>query len=76
MIKDFIDITHARKQLSSGELQAIKKELVQTHITWITTFRYQIRVDKLWETHLKKNKQNAAFKEKHYFIFQNKTAIE
>jgi hypothetical protein len=40
MIKDFIDITHARKQLSSNKLQAIKKELVQTHITWITTLRY------------------------------------
>jgi putative membrane protein len=35
-----------------------------------------MRADKPWETHLKKNKQNAAFKEKHYFIFQNKTAIE
>ena len=74
--KGFIGNSNARKQLSSGELKAIKKELVQTHITWITTFRYQIRADKPWETYLKKNKQNATFKEKHYFIFQNKTDIE
>ena len=76
MVKDFIDNTHARKQLSSDELQAIKKELVHRHIAWITALRYQMRADKPWETHLKKNKQSAAFREKHYFIFENKTTIE
>jgi putative membrane protein len=46
MVKRFIDNSHTRKQLSSDELQAIKKELIQTYIHWIAAFRYQMRANK------------------------------
>jgi putative membrane protein len=75
MVKDFIDNTHAKTLLSADELQAVKKELVHRHIAWLTALRYQMRGDKPWETHLKKDKQNAAFRENHYLVFEDRIPI-
>jgi len=76
MVKDFIDHTHAKKPFSSDELKAIKKELVHRHIAWLTALRYQMRADKPWETHLKKDKKNAAFRAQHYSVYEDKMPIE
>ena len=76
MVKDFIDVTHVKKPVSEGELQLIKKELVHRHIAWMTALRYQLRADKPWEAHLKNDKQNAAFRKKHYLVFEDTVPIK
>ena len=75
MVKDFIDTTHIKKSISIEELQEVKKELVHRHIAWLTALRYQMRADKTWETHLKKNKQNAEFRENYYLVLEDKIEI-
>lgn len=76
MVKDFIDTTHAKNSISNDELEDVKKELVYRHIAWLTALRYQMRADKPWETHLKKNKQNAAFRENFYSVLEDKIDIK
>jgi putative membrane protein len=76
MVKDFIDTTHAKNTVSLEELETVKKDLVHRHIAWLTALRYLMRADKPWETHLKKNKLNAEFRENHYFVYEDKISIE
>jgi putative membrane protein len=76
MVKDFIDNTHVKKNLSSDELQIIKKELVHRHIAWLTALRYQMRAEKPWEAHIKNDKQNTAYRENYYLVIEDKTPLE
>lgn len=76
MVKDFIDNTHAKNLLSDAELKTVKRTLVHRHIAWLTALRYQMRKDKPWESHLKNDKGNAEFREKHYLVCEDEFPIK
>jgi len=76
MVKDFIDNTHTKNPLSEGELQVVKKTLVHRHVAWLTALRYQMREDKPWESHIKNEKRNAEFREKHFLVCEDKFPIK
>ena len=76
MVKDFIDLKHGNNTISENELQSIKKELVHRHIAWLTALRYQLRADKPWETHLKNDKQNAAFRKNYYLVLEDTVSLD
>ncbi len=68
MVKDFIDNTHTKENVSEDKLQTVKRELVHRHIAWLTALRYQMRADKPWEMHIKSAKSNAEFREAYYLV--------
>ena len=76
MVKDFIDNTHTKDTKSDEEIRNIKKELVHRHIAWLTALRYQLRAEKPWESHTKKDKGSSEFKEAHFLVCEDEVAIE
>ena len=76
MVKDFIDNTHTKNPLSDAELKAVKRTLVHRHIAWLTALRYQMRKDKPWESHIKNDKGNTEFREKHYLVYEDKIPVK
>lgn len=76
MVKDFITNDHASNKLSETGLQEFRKELVHRHVAWLTALRYQMRADKPWEQHIKNEKSNEEFKEKHYVVCEDDMPIK
>ena len=76
MVKDFIDNTHAKNAKSEEELKSIKKELVHRHIAWLTALRYQLRAEKPWESHSKKDKSGTEFKEAFFLVCEDENSLE
>lgn len=76
MVKDFINNDHAATRISDDELHNIHKELVHRHVAWLTALRYQLRVDKPWEMHVKSKKSNREFRENHYLVCEDTIMIE
>lgn len=76
MVKDFITNSHVKKAYTEEELQTIKKEFVHRHVAWLTALRYQLRVEKPWETHLKQAKRNKEFRASHYRVCEDEEPIK
>lgn len=76
MVKDFVNNDHAGNSRTDQELKDIHKEMVHRHVAWLTALRYQLRVDKPWEQHLKDNKSNREFREKHFLVCEDTIPIE
>ena len=75
MVKDFINNDHASQPQSSEELHSIHREMVHRHVAWLTALRYQLRVDKPWEAHLKTARNNIKFR-KTYEVFEDTIPLE
>jgi len=71
MLKDFITKEHTKPELSDEELYDVKRELVHRHIAWLTALRYQLRKDRPWEMHLKKDRANRKFKESQFTVCED-----
>lgn len=71
MLKDFITNEHAKSEFTSEELYKIKRELVHRHVAWLTALRYQLRKDKPWEMHLKKDRANRKFRESQFTVCED-----
>lgn len=76
MVKDFINNDHTVKARTEGEMQAIKRELVHRHVAWLTALRYQMRVEKPWEMHLKSKRSNQEFKAAKYRVCEDVEDLE
>ena len=76
MVKDFINNDHAKQKKTDEELKSIHKEMVHRHVAWLTALRYQLRVDKPWEQHLKNSKSNREFRENYYLVCEDTIPIE
>lgn len=76
MVKDFINNDHAKLVRTEDELQVIKRELVHRHIAWLTALRYQLRQDKPWEMHLKKQRSNREFRASHFRVCEDEIVVE
>lgn len=76
MVKDFITNDYTMLDLSTEELQGVKKELVHRHIAWLTALRYQLREDRPWEMHLKVSRSSLKFKAAKYRIREEEIPLE
>lgn len=76
MVKDFINNDHAKVKKTDNELKTLHKEMVHRHVAWLTALRYQLRVDKPWEQHLKNSKSNREFRESYYLVCEDTIPIE
>ena len=50
--------------------------MVHRYIAWMTALRYQLRVPKPWEVHLKNKKENAKFRKEAYTIVEDAIPLE
>ncbi|MEY3397831.1 MAG: hypothetical protein RL220_425 [Bacteroidota bacterium] len=55
MSRDFVTNKHAQHPLSDSELKAIHRRLIMRHVAWLTTLRYQLRQERVWESMSKPN---------------------
>lgn len=76
MVKDFITNDHTTNSLSEEQLQAIKRELVYRHVAWLTALRYQLRTERPWEMHLKKQRSNMEFRASNYTVIEDTVPIK
>ena len=76
MIKDFVAHDHVSDRSHLPDLKAIHTSFVHRHIAWLTALRYQLRSDKEWEMHLKKQKNNVKFRKDHYIVPEDMEPIE
>lgn len=76
MVKDFVANHSEEQAVSKDELHSIHREFVHRHVAWMTALRYQLRVDKPWEVHLKEDKANSEFREQAYTVYEDEIPIE
>lgn len=76
MVKDYITNEFATTKLPKKELYAIHRELVHRHVAWLTALRYQLRKNKLWESHLKTGKSNREYRKEMVYVHENDIPIE
>ena len=75
MVKDFINNDHAKEPQSKEGLFTIHREFVHRHIAWLTALRHQLRMDKPWEAHLKKDKANIKFRNRTYDVPEDQNEL-
>lgn len=76
MVKDFITNDYVISDFPDDKLQGIKKELVYRHIAWLTALRYQLREERPWEMHLKKERSNLEFSAAKYRVREEEISVE
>lgn len=45
----YVSNLHASEKVSDAELKAIRKDLINRHLAWVTCLRYQLRAPRVWE---------------------------
>ncbi|WP_422105865.1 bestrophin family protein [Winogradskyella sp.] len=75
-VKDYITNEYAKNPISEEDLRKVHKELVHRHVAWLTALRYQLRMDKPWEMHLKNTKSNKEFREANYLVCEDTIPIK
>lgn len=74
MTKDYITNTHAKNPISDESLKDIHLELYNRHFAWLTALRFQLRVNKDWESiHLAHNKE---YRNKLFRVDEHDRSIE
>lgn len=74
MTKDYITNRHAKQPITEEQLKAIHLELYNRHFAWLTALRFQLRVNKDWESiHLVHNKE---YRDKLFKVEEHDTAVE
>lgn len=62
LVKSFV----ASDQLVTSELTALRRELIDTHLAWVTALRFQLREPRGWETMAKP--YNAEYRRKYFAV--------
>ncbi len=62
IVKNFV----ASDQLSASELAELRRQLIYTHLAWVTALRFQLREPRDWETATKS--YNAEYRRKYFVV--------